>query len=74
MTDYSFYTALDTGIQRQDKAYAVTSKLSVRMPIVLPIQNKIKLFSVPNAKTKTQLKVICQIFHFAYKIQQNLTI
>jgi len=25
-------------MQRQDKAYAATSKLSVRMPIVLPMQ------------------------------------
>ena len=32
-------TALDTGMQRQDKAYASTSELSgVRMPIVLPMQ------------------------------------
>jgi len=29
---------------------------------------------VANAKTKTQLKLICQIFHFAYKIKQNFTI
>jgi len=39
MTGYSFTTALDTGMQRQDKACAATSKLSaVRMPIVLPKQ------------------------------------
>ena len=41
MTEYSFYitTALDTGMQRQDKAYAATSELSaVRMPIVLLMQ------------------------------------
>jgi len=25
-------------------------------------------------KTKTQLKLICQIFHFVYNIQQNFTI
>ena len=31
------------------------------------------LFSVANAK-KTQLKLTCLIFHFAYKIQQNFTI
>ena len=36
-------TALDnTGMQRQDKEhYVVTSKLSVRMPIVLPVQQQI---------------------------------
>jgi len=39
MTEYSFTTALDTGMHRQDKAYAATSKLpTVRMPIVLPNQ------------------------------------
>jgi len=32
------------------------------------------LFTVANAKTKTQLKLICYIFHFAYKIQQNFAI
>jgi len=32
------------------------------------------LFSVPNAKAKTQLTLIYQIFHFVYKIQQNVTI
>jgi len=31
-------TALDTGMQRQDKAHVATSTLSVRMPIVLPMQ------------------------------------
>jgi len=31
-------SALDTGMQRQDKAYVATSTLSVRMPIVLPMQ------------------------------------
>jgi len=31
-------TALDTGKQRQDKAYLATSELSARMPTVLPIQ------------------------------------
>jgi len=31
-------TALHTGMQRQDKAYAATSKLSVRITIVLPMQ------------------------------------
>jgi len=31
-------TALDTGMQRQDKTYVATSKLSVRMPIALPMQ------------------------------------
>jgi len=30
-------TALDTGMQRQDRAYVATSKLSVRMPVVLPV-------------------------------------
>jgi len=37
-------------------------------------KNKIWLFTVPNAKTKTQLTLIYQIFHFGYKIQQDLTI
>jgi len=32
------------------------------------------MFSVTNAKTKTQLKLICPLLHFAYKIQQNFTI
>jgi len=32
------------------------------------------LFSVANAKTKTHMKLIFQIFHFAHKIQQNFTI
>jgi len=27
------------------------------------------MFSVANTKTKTQLKLICQTFHYAYKIQ-----
>jgi len=31
-------TALDTGMQRQEKAYVATSKLSVSMTIVLPMQ------------------------------------
>jgi len=32
-------SALDTGMQRQDKAYAVTSEWSaVRTPVVLPMQ------------------------------------
>ena len=31
-------TALDTGMQRQDKTYVATRKLSVRMPIALPMQ------------------------------------
>jgi len=64
-------------MQIQDKAYVVTtnySKLSVRMPTVLPMQKYIWLFIVPNAKTKTQLTLIHQIFHFEYKIQQNVTI
>jgi len=29
---------------------------------------------VANVKTKTQLKLICQIFNVGYKIQQNFTI
>jgi len=37
LTEYHSKTALDTGMQRQDKAYAATSKLSARMPIVLPM-------------------------------------
>ena len=31
-------TALDTGMQRQDKAYVATSKLSTRMSVVLAMQ------------------------------------
>jgi len=31
-------TALDTGMQRQDKTHVESSKLSVRMPVVLPMQ------------------------------------
>jgi len=35
----NFTTALDTGMQSQDKAYAASGKLSaVRMPTVLPVQ------------------------------------
>ena len=34
-----FTAALDTGMQRQDKAYVVTSRLSVKMQIVLSIEN-----------------------------------
>ena len=68
MTQSAIYskTALDTGMQRQDKTYVASSKLSVRIPIVLPMQKKIRLFSVANTKTKTQLKLICHVFHFAY--------
>ena len=54
------HAILDTEMQRQDEAYVATSKMSVMMSIVLPMQK--------------QLKLICQIFHFAYKIQQNFTI
>jgi len=32
------------------------------------------LFSIAHAKTKTQLKLICQIFHFAYKIQKDFAV
>jgi len=32
------------------------------------------IVSAAHAKTKTQLKLICQIFHFVYKIQKNFTI
>jgi len=34
------------------------------MPIVLPIQKEIWLFSVVNVKTTTQLKLICEMFYF----------
>ena len=37
-------------------------------------RNKILVFSIANAKTKTQLKLICQIFDFIYESQQNFTI
>ena len=53
MTEYSSTTAFDTGMQRQDKAYASTSECSaVRMPNVLLMQKQIWLLSVANAKTK----------------------
>jgi len=32
------------------------------------------IFSVANAKTKTQSKLLCQIFHFAHETQQNFAI
>jgi len=31
------------------------------------------VFSIANAKTKTQLKLICQTFDFMYESQQNVT-
>jgi len=58
-------TALDTGMQRQNKTYAATSKLSVRIK---------DANCVANAKTKIHLKLVCQTFHFAYEIQQNFII
>jgi len=62
-------------MQRQDKVYAASSELSaVRMPIVSPMQKWLYLFSIANAKTKTQLKLICQILDSAYKIQKNFTV
>jgi len=36
-------TALDAGMQRQDKAYVATSKLSARMPFVLTMQKYCKI-------------------------------
>ena len=66
--------ALDSGMQRHGTAYVATDKLSIRMPIASPMQEQIQLFSVANAKTKTQLKFICQMLHFAYKIQHIFTI
>jgi len=41
MTEYSFYNCIDTGMQRQHKAYVATRKLSIRLPILLPMQKKI---------------------------------
>jgi len=40
MTEYSYYNCItgDTGRQKQDKAQVATSKLSVRMPVVLTMQ------------------------------------
>jgi len=38
MTEYSYTKALETEMQRHDKAYVATSKLSVRIPIALPMQ------------------------------------
>jgi len=50
-------------VQRQDKAY-VASCPQYKDANMLRMQ----------CKTKTQLKLICHICHFAYKIQQNFTI
>jgi len=38
MTEYSYTKALETEMQRHVKAYVATSKLPVRMPIVLPMR------------------------------------
>jgi len=60
MTDYSFTTALDTGMQIQDKAYVVTtyySKLSVRMPIVLPIQKQNMAIYCSQCKNKNTVDI-----------------
>jgi len=32
--------SLDTGMQREDEVYVASRKLSVRMPILLPMQKK----------------------------------
>jgi len=32
------------------------------------------VFTFANAKTKTQLKLICKTFHFACKIERNFAI
>ena len=59
-------TALDTAMQTQDTAYAICFSwrvvCAVGMPIVLLMEKLLWLFSVANAKTKTQLKLICEIF------------
>jgi len=63
-------------MQSQDKAYVATSKLSVFCKDANCVANaEINIaLGVANAKTKTQLKLICQTFHFVYKIQRNFTI
>jgi len=38
MTEYSFYNCIRYQNAKQNKAYVATSKLSVRMPVVLPMQ------------------------------------
>jgi len=38
MTEYSFYNCIRYRNAEQDKTYVATSKLSVRMPLVLPMQ------------------------------------
>jgi len=66
MTGCSFNNCIRYRNTKTRQAYVATSRLSVSMPIVLPIQ----LFSLSSAKTKAQLELICQIFHFVYRIQQ----
>jgi len=39
-------------MQRNDKPYVATSKLSVRMPIVLPMQKKYNYLVLPMQKQK----------------------
>jgi len=38
MTEYSFYKGIRYRNTKPDKAYVATGNLSVRMPIVLPMQ------------------------------------
>jgi len=38
MTEYSSYNFIDTEMQRQDKTYVATSKLPVKMLILLTMQ------------------------------------
>jgi len=69
MTEYSFYNCIR---YRNAKTWQNirSNKQDVRKDANCVSNAEIKqLFSVANTKTKTQLKLICQIFHFAYKIQ-----
>jgi len=62
-------------MQIQDKAYAERRTIASSLygyQLRCQYKNKIWLFTVPNAKTK--LTLIYPIFHFAYEIQQNVTI
>ena len=55
-------TALDTGMQRQDKLYVATSTLSVRMSIVLPMQ-KWNMLLMQKQKHNWNLSVEYFILH-----------
>jgi len=56
-------------MQRQEKEYVASSKLSVRMATVFPMQkqNIATVLCCLVLPMQKQFKFICQIFHFAYK-------